>query len=73
MYCILWFADTISGTMALGVEDNYCRIRNNAVTLQHDCSQDMDNEYLGITGENLCFSWRNEINNVSLPQKYKNT
>ena len=32
--------------MALGIEDNYCKKRNNAVTLQHDCSQDMDNEYL---------------------------
>ena len=25
MYCILWFADTISGPMALGIEDNYCK------------------------------------------------
>ena len=36
-------------------------------------NEDIDTEYLGISGENLCFSWRNEINNVSLPQKYKNT
>ena len=36
MYCILWFADTISGTMALGIEDNYWRKRNNAVTLHHE-------------------------------------
>ena len=36
MFCILWFADTKSGTMALSIEDNYCRKIKKAVTLQHE-------------------------------------